>query len=411
MRLLYVSHSFPASDRPLSNVGGMQRVAVDLHRAFAAESEVDLHSLLLQASWRWTGVRTPPFLLSLLHRIPGIVEQRRIEVVLFSSMVTAAVVPVLRERIRAAGAIAATIPVGRDVTLPNPAYQRFVPRVLRSMDLILPISRATAAACLERGAPAGNVHVVPCGTECGEPVGSAERAASRSALIDLLSAREMRAAGEPLLLLSVGRHQERKGFHWFIDQVMPRLGENTIYLLVGSGPMTRTIEESVERRGLGGRVALLGQVDEEMLKTLYAGTDLFVMPNIPVAGDIEGFGVVMVEAGAAGLPVIAADLEGIRDVVTPGENGTLVTSSDPAAFARAIDGYRDRQTRELASARAADHVRAHFAWSAIARAHLDIFSARLTSSAKEPGDPAQDRHEASEDLRQHPQQDRLEEKA
>ena len=152
LRILYVSHSFPLPGRPLSNVGGMQRVAVDLYRALEAHPEVEVTPLLLETSWKSTGVRTPAFLLRLLRQIPRIVREREIDVVLFSSMVTAAVTPLIAKRVHAGGAITAAIPVGRDVTLPNLAYQRLVPRVLRRLDVVLPISRATAATCLERGA-------------------------------------------------------------------------------------------------------------------------------------------------------------------------------------------------------------------------------------------------------------------
>ena len=115
-----MSHSFPLSGDPLSNVGGMQRVAVELHQALASHPEVRLSSLCLETSWRSTGIRTGPFLLSLLSRIPARVRADRIEAVLFSSMVTASVVLLVGERIRSAGAVTGAIPVGRDLTLPNP---------------------------------------------------------------------------------------------------------------------------------------------------------------------------------------------------------------------------------------------------------------------------------------------------
>src|SRR5690606_18375010 len=105
------------------------------------------------------------FLGSLLHSIPRIVRDERIDAVLFSSMVTASTVVVLKEAIARAGAITAAIPVGRDITLDNPPYQWFVRRVLRDLDLILPISRATAEAAIARGADSGRVHVVPCGVD------------------------------------------------------------------------------------------------------------------------------------------------------------------------------------------------------------------------------------------------------
>ena len=85
---------------------------------------------------------------------------------------------------------------------------------------------------------------------------------------------------------------------------------------------------------------VLGQVSEALLVTLFQGSDLFVMPNIPVAGDLEGFGVVMLEAGLCGLPIVAAELEGIRDVVREGENGVLVSPGDAVAFAGIYGAFK-----------------------------------------------------------------------
>src|SRR5690606_13819141 len=114
-------------------------------------------------SWERTAARMPGFALRLLREIPRRVRRERIDVVLFSSMVTAALAPLLRRRVAEAGALLAAVPVGRDVTLPNPLYQRLVPRVFRALDLVLPISRATGEACLARGAREERVRVVPCG--------------------------------------------------------------------------------------------------------------------------------------------------------------------------------------------------------------------------------------------------------
>jgi phosphatidylinositol alpha-1,6-mannosyltransferase len=383
LRILYISHSFPLPSAPLSNVGGMQRIAVELHRALSGHPEAQVTTLALETTWAQTGIRTGPFLLSLLRRIPTVVREERIQVVLFSSMVTASVLPALGDRIRAAGAITAAIPVGRDVTLPNTVYQLLVPRVLRELDLILPISRATAGATLERGAAPERVHVVPCGVVL--PIGqdSLPKEARRESLLDHLAADGSPVPEDALLLLSVGRHQKRKGFQWFVAEVMPRLPPSAIYLLGGTGPMTKEIANLVESHHLAGRVRLLGQVSEQRLAALYAGADLFVMPNIPVAGDIEGFGVVMLEAGAAGLPVLAADLEGIRDVIAAEENGWLVPAGDAAAFATEIGRFSRRIDHGAISARAASYVRARFGWDSIVEQYLAILRAGIAASHPE----------------------------
>jgi len=87
---------------------------------------------------------------------------------------------------------------------------------------------------------------------------------------------------DTFILCSVGRHVERKGFHWFIQEVMPHLPEHVQYWLVGEGPLTPRIQDTVQRLGLQQRVRLLGKISDEALTRLYQGADLFIMPNIPV---------------------------------------------------------------------------------------------------------------------------------
>jgi phosphatidylinositol alpha-1,6-mannosyltransferase len=377
LRLLYVAHTLPLPGAPLSNVGGMQRLSLETAAAFRAHPQVELSLLSLESSSRWTGVRTVPFIGRVLRTVPRLVREEGIEVVLFSSMVTAATSVLLAPRLARSNALLAATPMGLDVTLPNAAYQRFVPRVFRALDLVLPISHATAAECTARGLDPARVAVVPCGIDVSRFPAVEDRSASRRLLLEAL-----RAAGEPplpadaLLLCSVGRHQERKGFRWFVEEVMPRLPPDVAYLLAGTGPVTPAIRATVERHGLADRVRLLGRVSESMLATLYRGSDLFVMPNVPVPGDMEGFGVVILEAGLCGLPTLAADLEGIRDAVIPGGNGERLPATDADAFAAAVLSRRDdREALARASVRARETSIARFAWPHVVELYLAAFRA------------------------------------
>ena len=379
MRILFVSHTLPLAGQPTSNPGGMQRMAAEMSQALAKHPEVELCQRVLRSSARWSAVRTLPFLARVLWETPQLVRHRRIDVVLFSSMVTAVTALGWGRRNGRAGAILAATPVGRDVTLPNPVYQRVVPRVLRSLDLVMPISRATGEECVSRGLDPNRMAVVPVGIDVSRFPPVTDRTSTRAALETAL-----RAAGEPavppgaLLLCAVGRHQERKGFHWFVDEVMPRLPHDVVFLLGGSGPMTGAVRAAVLRHRLEERVRILGRVSEDLLELLYRGSDLFMMPNIPVRGDIEGFGVVMLEAGLCGLPGLAADLEGIRDVVVEGENGRLLPPRDAAAFSEAIMSFRLHPGRLTAASRSAARFTAsRFGWASVTDQYLAAFRTTL----------------------------------
>jgi phosphatidylinositol alpha-1,6-mannosyltransferase len=148
--------------------------------------------------------------------------------------------------------------------------------------------------------------------------------------------------------------------------------------------MTPAIRDAVRRHRLEERVRILGRVDEEFLATLYRGADIFVMPNVPVPGDMEGFGVVMLEAGLSGLPILAADLEGIRDVVHPGENGELLPARDAGVWVSAILRARSQGgSRAAAAARARHFTLAHFGWDSIAnRMLVGLRAAREAKSVR-----------------------------
>ena len=106
---------------------------------------------------------------------------------------------------------------------------------------------------------------------------------------------------------------------------------------------------------------MLGQVDSEMRDALLTGSDLFIMPNVVVPGDMEGFGLVAIEAAAAGALVIASSLEGIRDAVIDGETGVLIAPGDATAFVEVITAMvRDPTERRRLADRYAEGALAKF---------------------------------------------------
>ncbi|MFA4880036.1 MAG: glycosyltransferase family 4 protein [Candidatus Doudnabacteria bacterium] len=181
-------------------------------------------------------------------------------------------------------------------------------------------------------------------------------------------------------LLTVGRLVKRKGVFWFIQEVMPCLPKEITYLVVGEGPERERIKILIQERGLEERVYLLGKVSEEDLKTVYSLADLFIMPNIKVQGDVEGFGLVAVEAAQNGLPVIAAGIEGIRDAVVSGRNGILVESENPDAFRKQIlEFLRNQEYRKSFGYQAAQFTMETYDWQIIAKRYYEEFLRVISS--------------------------------
>ncbi len=376
MRLLFVSHSLPPEGRPLANVGGMQRVALKLHETLEARADanaLDYDALLLRSAWRTVHLKTPLFLARAGWQIARAARQNAVDVVLFSSMVTASLAVPLQGLLRRHGVRTAAIVHGLDVTTPFPPYQWFVPKVFGALDAVLPVSRATRQACLDRGAAPTRLRVVPNGIDTDRFEAPADRATARRALAASVEASPPSPPPDGLLLCSVGRQVERKGTAWFVDAVMPRLPADVHYWVAGDGPELDTIEAAIARHDLAPRVRLLGRIPNDTLGALYRGADLFVMPNVPVEDDMEGFGIVLLEAGQCGTPAVAARLEGIQDVIADGVNGHLVAPQSPDAFVDAIAAYRnDSEALDAAAQRALHYTEDTFGWPAVADTYLSV---------------------------------------
>ena len=374
MRLLFVSHSLPPVGRPLENVGGMQRVAIDLHDSLLGHSGVTASALVLRAPWSRSGYLTPMFLARAVREIRLLARRREIDAVLFSSMVTAAVAVPLRSVLRRNGVVTAAIANGLDATTPTWPYPLLVRKIFESVDIVLPISRATGEACHARGLQRSKSQVISLGIRPDRFRPGSDRSSARDELVRTIQSRQPTAT-PALILSSVGRLVPRKGVEWFVSSAMPLLPNDVHFVVAGEGPERVRIEAAIARHSLENRVTLLGRVTDELLETVYRGSDLFLMPNVPVANDMEGFGLVMLEAGLCGLPVIASDIEGISDVVSEGENGHLLESGSADDFVGAIMRYySDPNLLAAASARARLYTASNFGWAAVTERYLEVIS-------------------------------------
>jgi phosphatidylinositol alpha-1,6-mannosyltransferase len=104
---------------------------------------------------------------------------------------------------------------------------------------------------------------------------------------------------------------------------------------------------------------MFGRVADDTCKVLLNAADIFIMPNKTVANDIEGFGIAIIEAGSCGLPVVASNLQGIKDAVIDGKTGYLVEEGD-------VDGFLKRiRSMNLAKTDIRTFVNATFNWENI----------------------------------------------
>lgn len=332
--LLMITRNMP----PLR--GGMERlnlqIAIELQKAFdllvvgprgcaaslpgATVVEVDHRSL----GW---------FLLAGLVRAVRLAARRRPAIVLAGSGVTA---PLAFIAARVCGAQAAVYAHGLDLVAPHVAYRLGWLPFLRRMDRCIVNSRHTAALAHAAGIATERITVLNPGVA---PVASSDQdAASRF--------RAQRGLQGRRVLVSVGRLTSRKGILEFVERSLPAIvsgcrdavlvviGDEAPDALAGSSKgMSERIAQAARHHGLEDHVRILGPLPEAELFDAYEAADALVFPVRDVPGDVEGFGMVAIEAAAHGVPTIAFAVGGIPDAVLDGHSGWLVPAGDYATFA------------------------------------------------------------------------------
>src|SRR5688572_4999996 len=169
----------------MDNVGGMQRVAIDLHDSLLSHRGAEVQALVLRTPWSQRHWRTPLFMATAVRRIRRMAERGEIDAVLFSSMVTAALAVPLRKHLARQGVVMAAIANGLDATTATWPYPQFIRRVFDSLDAVLPISHATAAACRARGLGESKCNVVLLGIRLDRFAAPVDRADAREKLLKL----------------------------------------------------------------------------------------------------------------------------------------------------------------------------------------------------------------------------------
>jgi phosphatidyl-myo-inositol dimannoside synthase len=142
------------------------------------------------------------------------------------------------------------------------------------------------------------------------------------------------------VLLTVARVVERKGIDTMIRALPLILREipNAIYVVAGLGPQRAAYEQLAESLDVAHAVRFAGYVSDQSLVEYYAAADIVLLlsHSWKERGEIEGYGIVLREAGACGRAVIGSDDGGIPDVVEDGLNGLLVPPGNPARAAEAV---------------------------------------------------------------------------
>ena len=250
---------------------------------------------------------------------------------------------------------------GLDLVADSKTYQRLFVPSFAAAHRVIANSANTRALAIDNGVAPARLCVIHPGVEW--PARPGDGHAWRMA----------RTFGDRPLLLIAGRQTRRKGLAEFLEQCMPAIlmdHPDTLLLVVGGTAHHAIRQEQhvgdqvhavIARNRLAHAVCMLGSLSDAELAQVYAAADVHVFPLIPVRGDVEGFGMVAVEAAAQGTTTVAFDEGGVRDALVVGVTGELLQRGDYAGFTRAI--LRRLETRADPNLRAACHRAAErYAW-------------------------------------------------
>lgn len=335
-RILHLTRNLP----PL--LGGMERLNRQLAVAMSAVATVEVvgpTGARAHLPESVGVVEVPPAPLASFLARAGLaawsVAKRRADLVFAGSGLTA---PHALLAARRAGARAGAYVHGLDIVVDSPVYRALWLPALRRLDFAWANSQNTARLAREAGVAGGRIRVI--------------HPAVDATAVDPAATREVRqrlALGDGPLLVSVGRLTRRKGLAGFVRDVLPRVraahpaatllvvGDNAPNALVGRGDHLRgEVDALASAAGAAHAILFLGPRSDAELAALLASADVHVFPAIEVPGDVEGFGMVAIEAAAQGLATVAYAVGGIPDAIVEPDTGRLCPAGDAATFAQAV---------------------------------------------------------------------------
>jgi phosphatidyl-myo-inositol dimannoside synthase len=160
---------------------------------------------------------------------------------------------------------------------------------------------------------------------------------------------EQGASSRPPIILCITRMVARKNIRSLIE-VLPEVRTQvpgTVLLLGGSGPEKEALKKQVAELGLKEQVKFLGRIEDSEMAAHYCLADVFALPSLSSSKDIEGFGIVFLEAGACEVPVIGSFTGGIPDAVEANVTGLLVPAQDRQKLKEAIIDLLQNRDRAL----------------------------------------------------------------
>jgi len=382
MEILFVSHKYPPS------TGGMEKQSFELINGM--KKLVKVHAIVHEG--KESSFRFFRLLNKRIHKI--IKDNPGIQIIHFNDGLIAAFSLFFTKLAH----LKRTVTLhGLDVVFPSFIYQKLIFPLFNRFDLIIAVSHATATACEVRRISKEKIAIINNGVDTGPLIRM-----NRNEVDQLLLQKYGLNSKDKRLLVAMGRPVKRKGFSWFLKNVMPHLHDDFILLLIG--PVLkqsrslylfnalpaftrekielllgfpsdeRSIEKQIKNQ-IGNRTIRLGKLPSVDIKLILGVADAFIMPNIEVKGDMEGFGLVCLEASMCGVNVIASASGGITDAIIPDRNGILLPPGNADAWIEVLNKLiEDPHALKFDPDEIISFTQNHFSWEKMCAEYLTCFS-------------------------------------
>lgn len=386
MKILAISHKYPPS------VGGMQYHCYKLLQALEVDHQVI--PLIFKSNYP----KILFFLAAVIRARVVLWKHRDIDVIYVNDGLMALIVTPLVFLTKTP--IIVTIH-GLDVSFPLGIYGYWIRTFLNKFNAIIAVSQSTYDLCIRKGIDASRLHLVMNAVDL-----NIQNTQVGSNLYQEIFKQTGQKIGDKFKLISLGRGVPRKGLLWFTKNVLPMLPNDVVYvvicpefksarlfkwlkrllptelyrkicLLIGAEIDAGEIEEMRRNGKLSDQVVFLPQYarDREMIMQLLTSSDLFIMANLKVKDDFEGFGLVALEASGSGLLTLASNVDGIPSAVQHRKNGILIDPGDAEAWSRKILELKksDSKRHELAAKYQKYTLSKLLSWTKMAKEYIGVF--------------------------------------
>lgn len=199
--------------------------------------------------------------------------------------------------------------------------------------------------------------------------------------------RQQLAIGDGPFVFSLAYLRRRKGIDLGIEAfaAIAKRYPDLRYVVGGNGPERASLVDLARALGVADRVLFVGSIDDATKAALFAECELFLLPNRAEAHDVEGFGIVFLEAGLHGKAVIGGNNGGVPEAVADGVTGLLVDTRDASALTGALSALlEDRQRASALGREGRERARREFRWPDRGAAFVEELD-RLAAVTREDG--------------------------